>query len=113
MTATTYVQQRGETVVILVLDEDADVSQSVRVDLRRVGFSSRLVDPAEPVAASFDVAYRAATTELGKGWNLTLPAATCEALTAGLYQLDLRIEADGIVITSDPAYLDLREPATV
>ena len=51
-------------------------------------------DPAfEPIALV--VAAREASEEIPAGWNLTLPAASSEALEPGVYGIDARLTGAG------------------
>lgn len=111
-----YTFQRGEDVSI-ALDIEAggtvgDVS-AVSARLRRLAPGKRVLSPADPIAATFSVAPRAAAGDIPEGWTFTIPASTSIDLDAGHYLADARLTIAGGVVTTDPITVLIFEPATV
>jgi hypothetical protein len=46
------------------------------------------------------------------GWTATLPAEASEALPAGRYVMDARVERDGVVIQTEPVAVEITERVT-
>lgn len=115
MIPTRAVFQRGETVMLAldVQSGDSDQVTGIVAKLRRLPVGNYSLKADADVAATFTVVPRAASGLIAEGWDLTIPAATSAALTAGQYLADARIEIAGVVVTTNPIIVEIREPATV
>lgn len=108
---TPFVFQRGET-LSLALDAvsgDPATVTAITAKLKAVPAGRTTAPASAPVAASFAVSGRAATSEFPSGWTLTIPAATSAMLATGAYLADARLEVAGGVIVTESVALRLRE----
>ena len=113
MTPFTY--QRGETISLALDAAEGDplTVGAVTAQLKAVPPGRNAVPPGAPVATSFSVSTRAATTDFPAGWTLTISAAASAALTAGSYLADARLEVGTGVVITDQIAIRLREPVTI
>ena len=112
MTPFTY--QRGETISLALdaVEGDPLTVGAVTAQLKAVAPGRTSIPAGAPIAVSFGVSTRAATTEFPAGWTLTIPAAASAALSAGSYLADARLEVGTGVVITDQIAIRLREPVT-
>lgn len=112
MTPFTY--QRGETISLALdaVEGDPLTVGAVTAQLKAVAPGRTSIPAGAPIAASFSVSTRAATTEFPAGWTLTIPSAASAALSAGSYLADARLEVGTGVVITDQIAIRLREPVT-
>ncbi len=111
---TPFAYQRGETVSLALdaVEGDPLTVSNVTAQLKAVPPGRTAVPAGAPVAASFIVTPRIATTEHPAGWTLTLSAPTSATLASGTYLADARLEIAGGVVITESVAIRLREPVT-
>ncbi len=111
---TTYTRHRGQTITISLTDTGATspAAPLVTAYARPMAANGRIVDPAA-IPIRLLPQYRAADSNFGAGWTISLDAGTCAALSSIRYGLDLRItDGQGAVIITELAILSIVEPAS-
>jgi hypothetical protein len=85
---------RGETISLALdaVEGDPALVSAVTAALKPVGAGGTVVVAGPQAAALFVVSLRAAAEDDPAGWTLTIGAAESQALKAGLYRADARIE---------------------
>lgn len=115
MSKTRYIRQRGETIRLspYVASGDGAEVASVSARLRKLAAGQRIPQPNDPPGTPFTVASRLASDDLPAGWEITIDAATSATLAPGIYTVDLKlILTSGETVITDPATVELKEPAT-
>lgn len=113
MTAT-YTRQRGETITIALTDTGATspAAPLVTAYARPMAQNGRMIDPAATPIRLLPQ-YRAADSNYGVGWTISLDAGACAALSTLRYGLDLKItDGQGAAIITELAILSIVEPAS-
>lgn len=110
----TYEFARGATIVLRVEDDGADPADITKISSKMAMLEPGADEPAiDAETVDLDVTYRAATDDLAKGWDFTLPAVASTDLATGDYLADYAI-TDGISVeVSSPVKVIIKESATL
>lgn len=107
--------KRGQTITMSVTDNGAESGNentvTSKIKILPEGRNEVAADTA--VAGTLTIAYRAATSSVDKGWDVTLSAADSEGLDLARYQIDVAVTQSGIVIVSESAIIEIVEPSSI
>jgi hypothetical protein len=108
---TPYIFERGETISLALdaLSGDPASVTAISAVMKAVAPGRTHVVSGAPIAATFDVYTRAATTDTPAGWTLVIPAAVSAALVPGNYAADARLEIAGGVTITQPVSLRIKQ----
>jgi hypothetical protein len=103
--------QRGETILLALdaLEGDPGTVTAISANMKAVPAGRTMAPASAPVASSFTISSRAATSVDPAGWTLTISATQSAALKPGAYVADARLTVAGGVIITEPVAIRLRE----
>ena len=87
-------------------------SETIRCVMKRAVNFNQAPGDASPEAIVFDSEFVAASGDQPAHWLFTAAGAASEALTAGIYLVDARMEIGGDVIQTTPVRVDVVERIT-
>lgn len=106
---------RGGTIIIGLDVMSGDIGDVTDITARMrplTGADNRPLKTA-PISATMTVTDRAAAGDIPAGWDLSLAAVDCAALSLGRYYVDAVLTVGSALITTDGVEVHIVEPATV